>query len=150
MFSMVSSIAETIYFPCPTLPTLSPCLSLLLPSLTLTQRRALSRSLPSKPPAAIKLHLNADPLITNLRSIQCGADRFSCPDAGARNRTTPRRLSASCGRELSRAISHLWTNSASTKGRLSHVSEKWERVSVYLKYGAGTSRDCSIVSLTGN
>lgn len=39
-FSIVSSMAEGYMFPCPTLPALSPRLSLL--SLTLTQGRALS------------------------------------------------------------------------------------------------------------
>lgn len=38
-----------------------------------------------------------------------------------------------CGQMLSGAISHPCFNSASTKSRLSRVSEGWERASVYLK-----------------
>lgn len=59
------------------------------------------------------------------------------------------RFTRSCGWELSRAISHLWSNSASNKCRLSRVSDRWERASVYLKRGAGTSRDFLIAFVTG-
>ena len=67
-----------------------------------------------------------------------------------RNSVVPRhaqnRLALRCCRavsinvELSWAVSHLWSNSASTKSRLSRVSERGGRASVYLKCGAGTSR----------
>lgn len=68
-----------------------------------------------------------------------------------RCRTELRRcfVALSCGWELSRAISHLWSDSASTKSRLSRVSERLERASVYLKCGAGTSRHFLLVYLTG-
>lgn len=106
-------------------------------------------SYPTIPPGAIKLHLNANPLIKALRSIQCSADGFCCSDAGTEPTVSSasRRFMRSCGWELSRAISHLWSNSASTKSRLSHVSEWWERAPVCFKCGAGTSRDFLIVFL---